>query len=235
MPVVVVTGASQGIGAAIADMFADAYAAEVKLALVARSKGKLEQVAGRCRDFGARAEVFPCDVADEEAVNVMARQVQDRFGTADVLVNNAGIFVPGSFLETGIEQFRDELNINLTSTFLVTRAFLNGMLERGSGDVFFMASVASIQGYPGGFTYCVAKHGLLGLARALREETKERGIRVMALLPGATRTASWDGTELPDERFIDAKDIAKAVLDAHRLSERAVVEEILIRPQLGDI
>ena len=231
----VITGASQGIGAAIAEVFAEAYGDEARLALVARSEDKLAEVAERCRSLGAVAEVFPCDVTDEAAVGRMAEDVQGRFGTPDVLINNAGAFTPGSFLETDSEQFRSQIAVNLTSAFLVTRAFLGGMMERGSGDVMFMASVAAVRGYPGGVAYCAAKHGMLGLARALREEVKDDGIRVMSLLPGATRTSSWDGTELPDERFIDPKDVAQAVLNAHRLSSRAVVEEILIRPQLGDI
>ena len=231
----VVTGASQGIGAAIADVFAEAYGAEARLALIARSEDKLAEVAERCRSVGAVAGVFPCDVTDETAVVAMAEAVQGRFGMPNVVVNNAGAFIPGSFSETDSETFRSQIAVNLTSAFLVTRAFLGGMMERGSGDVMFMVSVAAIRGYPGGVAYCAAKHGMLGLARALREEVKDYGIRVMSLLPGATRTSSWDGTELPDERFIDPKDVAQAVLDAHRLSSRAVVEEILIRPQLGDI
>ena len=235
MPLVLITGASQGIGAAIAEIFSEAYSGEAKLGLVARTEDKLADVAERCRSFGAVAEAFPCDVTDEAAVVAMANTVRSRYGTPNVLVNNAGAFIPGSFSETDTASFRSQIATNLTSAFLVTRAFLGGMVERGSGDVMFMGSVASVRGYPGGVSYCAAKHGLLGLARALREETKDDGIRVMSLLPGATRTASWDGTDLPDERFIDPKDIAHAALDAHRLSSRAVVEEILIRPELGDI
>lgn len=231
----VITGASQGIGAAIAEVFAEAYGDEARLSLVARSEDKLADVAERCRCFGAVAEVFPCDVTHEAAVVAMAEAVQSTLETPNVLVNNAGAFVPGSFSETDTEVFRSQIAVNLTSAFLVTRAFLGGMMERGSGDIIFMASVAAIRGYPGGVAYCAAKHGMLGLARALREEVKDHGIRVMAILPGATRTASWEGTDLPDERFIDPKDIALSVLDAHRLSSRAVVEEIIIRPRLGDI
>lgn len=232
---ILITGASQGIGAAIAEVFAEAYCDGARIALVARSEDKLAEVAERCQSFGAVADIFPCDVTDEAAVTAMAEAVQGILKTPEVLVNNAGAFSPGSFSETDTASFRSQIAVNLTSAFLVTRAFLGGMMERGSGDVMFMVSVAAVRGYPGGVAYCAAKHGMLGLSRALREEVKDHGIRVMSLLPGATRTASWDGTELPDERFIDPRDVAHAVLDAHRLSSRAVVEEILIRPQLGDI
>jgi len=232
---VVITGASQGIGAAIAEVFAEAYGDEVRLALIARSEDKLAAVAERCRSSAAVAEVFPCDVTDDAAVAAMAEAVQSTLKTPDVLINNAGAFIPGSFSETSSEPFRNQIAVNLTRAFLVTRAFLGRLMEAGSGDLMFMVSVAAVRGYPGGVAYCAAKHGMLGLARALREEVKDHGIRVMSLLPGATRTASWDGTELPDERFIGPQDVAQAVLNAHRLSSRAVVEEIIIRPQLGDI
>jgi len=109
------------------------------------------------------------------------------------------------------------------------------MIEAGRGTIFYMASIASIQAYPGGLAYCAAKHGLLGLARAVRADTKEHGIRVTALLPGATVTPRWEGADLPEDRFMPPEDIARAVLDIYHLTERSVVEEIVLRPQLGDI
>lgn len=233
MPLVLVTGASQGIGAAICEAFA--AEPEARIALVARSEDRLEAVAERCREAGAEAAAFPCDVTDEAAVAAMARDVRERFGVPDVLVNNAGSFAPGGVLEMEPATFREQIEANLTSAFLVTHAFLEGMLARGHGDVFFTASVASILGYPRGVAYGAAKHGLLGLARSLREETKEQGLRVVSVLPGATYTASWAASGLPEERFMPPEDVARVVLDAYRLSRRTVVEEILLRPQLGDI
>ncbi len=235
MPIVVITGASQGIGEAIAESFAAEFGAQAHLALVARREEKLNQVAESCRKLGSAVDVFRCDLTNEVAVVEMAENVKRRLGIPDVLVNNAGAFIPGPFAETSTEVFQNQIAANLTSAFLVTRGFLGEMMDRGSGDVIFMASVAAIRGYPGGVAYCAAKHGVLGLARALREEVKGNGIRVMSVLPGATRTASWDGTDLPDERFIDPEDVALAVVEAHRMSSRAVMEEIIIRPQLGDI
>jgi short-subunit dehydrogenase len=106
------------------------------------------------------------------------------------------------------------------------------MVERGSGDVFFMASVASLVGYPRGVAYGAAKHGLLGLARSLREETKEHGLRVVSLLPGATYTDSWAASGLPEERFMPPEDLAALVVAIHGMDRRTVVEEVLLRPQL---
>ena len=232
-PVVVITGASQGIGAAIARAFAAVPAA--RLALLARSEHKLEAVAADCRALGAEAEAFACDVTDDDAVTRTAAAVAERFGRADVLVNNAGLFRPGPLLETTPAAFREQVEVNLTSAFLVTRAFLPPMLTAGRRHVFFLASVASLRAYPGGAAYGAAKHGLLGLARGVREETRAHGIRVTTLLPGATYTPSWEGAGVDEDRLMPAEDIAQTVLDAWRLSDRSVVEEIILRPQLGDL
>lgn len=235
MPVVVVTGASQGLGAAIASAFAAEYGRTARLALVARSEDGLGRVAAACRLRSAVAEAFPCDVTADADVEAMAAAVVERFGVPDVLVNNAGRFAPGGLAETTPDAFRDMLGVNLTSAFLVTRAFLPQMVERGSGRVLMMGSVASVQGYPGGLAYGAAKHGLLGLARALRAETAGSGVGVTTLLPGATRTPSWDGAGIPDERFMPAEDVARIAVEIAGLSGRTVVEEVLLRPDAGDL
>ncbi|MEM1056943.1 MAG: SDR family oxidoreductase [Bacteroidota bacterium] len=233
MPTVVVTGASQGIGRAIALAYAGHEG--TRLALLARNEATLRSVADECARLGAEAEAVRCDVTDEAQIARAAERVHGAFGPADVLVNNAGVFTPGSFLETTPEAFRQQVEVNLTSAFLVTRAFLPAMLERRSGDIVFMASVASLRGYPGGAAYGAAKHGLLGLARTLREETKEQGVRVIAVMPGATLTPSWEGVDLPPDRLMPPEAIAQTVVAATSLPRTAVVEEILIRPQLGDL
>lgn len=233
MTLIVITGASQGIGAAIALKFAEKP--RTTLALIARNGVKLEQVATQCREKGAETFVFPCDVTNRSAVAYASSHILSDLGIPHILINNAGLFQPGSFFETDASDFQKQLDVNLTSAFHVAKAFVPEMAAEKRGHVFFMASVASIKAYEGGVAYCAAKHGLLGLSRVIREETKDKGIRVSTLLPGATLTPSWEGTQEPEARFMSAEDIAQSVWDIYHLSDRTVVEEIVLRPQLGDL
>jgi len=231
--IVVVTGASQGIGRAIAEAFAERDEAQV--ALAARTQDKLDAVAEACRERGGEALVVPTDVTDEAAVTEMTETVRAEWGTPDVLVNNAGQFTYAPLDELTLDGFREQIDVNLTGSFAVTQAFLPAMREQGDGHLFYMASVASIKAYPGNAGYCAAKHGVRGLARVVREETKDEGLRVTTVIPGATYTPTWDGVDLPEERFMPPEDVAQSVVDAYHLSDRTVMEELLLRPQEGDV
>jgi NAD(P)-dependent dehydrogenase (short-subunit alcohol dehydrogenase family) len=233
-PSILITGASQGIGAALARTFAR----EIKgcrLALVARNESKLRVVARACVKLGATAEIFECDVSDEAAVTQMAKAVKIQFGAVDVLINNAGAFTMAPFAETTVAEFDRLIAVNLRSAFLVTQAFLPAMLKQKKGDIFFMSSIAGLGAYPNSTAYCAAKFGVTGLAKVLREETKAKGVRVCCIHPGATWSPSWDGSGVKPERIMPAADIARAVLDVYRLGRNTVVEEIVLRPQLGDL
>ncbi len=233
-PVVLVTGASQGIGAAIATAFAREVRG-VRLALVARNEVKLAGVVRACVKLKATAAAFPCDVSGETAVNRMAAAVAKRFGRVDVLINNAGSFAGARFVDTSVADFDRMITANLRSAFLVTRAFLPAMLKRGKGDVFFMSSIAGLTAYPNGAGYCAAKFGVTGLAKVLRAETKGTGVRVCCVHPGATWSPSWSESGVKPERIMPAEDVAKAFLDVWRLGRRTVVEEIVLRPEQGDV
>ncbi|MBS0630538.1 MAG: SDR family oxidoreductase [Verrucomicrobia bacterium] len=233
-PVVLITGASQGIGAAIAKVFAQEVRG-VRLALVARNERKLAAVAKACAKLGAKAEAFACDVSDEGSVAALAQAVTKRLGTVDVLINNAGVFRPAGLFELKAAEFDAMLAANLRSVLLVSQAFVPAMAKRGRGDVFNMGSIAGLKAYPGGAAYCAAKFGVTGLTKVMREELKTKGVRVTLVCPGATVSPSWDGSGVEPERMMPAEDVARAFLDIYRLSRRTVVEEIVLRPQLGDV
>jgi NAD(P)-dependent dehydrogenase (short-subunit alcohol dehydrogenase family) len=233
-PVVLITGASQGIGEAIARTFATEIRG-VRLALVARNMKNLLAVARACAKPGAKAEAFECDAGNEASVGLMAAAVAERFGAVDVLINNAGAFTMAPFAETSLAQFDDMIAVNLRSAFLVSKAFLPAMLKRKSGDIFFMSSIAGLGAYPNATAYCAAKFGVTGMAKVLRAETKDHGIRVCCVHPGATWSPSWEQSGVKPERIMPAEDIARAILDVYRLGRRTVVEEIVLRPQLGDV
>jgi NADP-dependent 3-hydroxy acid dehydrogenase YdfG len=241
-PVVLITGASQGIGAAIARVFAREVRG-VRLALVARSEKNLRAVARTCVQpglpaklrTGATAETFVCDVSDEASVATMAAAVKKRLGAVDVLINNAGKFAGAPFTELSVADFDRMIAANLRSVFLVSRAFVPAMIKRGRGDVFNMSSIAGLIAYPGGAGYSAAKFGVAGLSKVMRAELKAKGVRVCCVHPGATWSPSWSGRGVKPERIMPAADVARAFLDIYRLSRRTVVEEIVLRPQLGDL
>jgi len=232
--VVVITGASQGIGAEIAYEFAREVRG-VRLALVARSETKLRAVAARCNRLGAVAEVFVANVADADAVKALESAVIARFRRVDVVVSNAGVFRPGSVLDTSVEAFDEMVAVNLRSQFLVTRAFVPAMAQRRSGDVFVMSSIAGLSPYPSSAAYCAAKFGVTGWAQVMRAELKAHGVRVCLVYPGATVSPSWDGSGVSPERMMPTRDVARAFLDVYRLSRKTVVEEIVLRPVAGDV
>ncbi len=231
---IVITGASQGIGAATAVAFAESVPG-IHLSLLSRNMAKTEDTANRARAHGAHASVFECDVTQTAVLQDAAAKAVAAHGVPTCVVNNAGIFAPGEMADVTEAVMQSQWDVNVMSAFTLSRALLPGMVQRGSGMLLFMASVASIEGYPGGLAYCVTKHAMLGLARALRTELRTSGIRVTSILPGGTFTPSWDGSDIDEERLMPAEDIARAVVSAYLMSDRTVVEEILLRPQLGDL
>lgn len=232
-PLVFISGASQGIGAAIAREFARRIPG-VRLALAARSQSRLEAVRSSLGE-AAQVELFAVDVADPAQVETMAVAVQARCGVPDVLINNAGAWRGGAAASMSVADFSSVVQLNLVGLFAVTRAFLPAMIARGQGDIFNMSSTAGLVGLPGNAAYAAAKHGVSGLSKVLRAELLDQGIRVCCVHPGPTLSPSWDGTGVAVERLMPAEDIARAFVDIYQLSRNTVVEEIVLRPQRGDI
>jgi short-subunit dehydrogenase len=229
----VVTGGTKGIGRAILEKFASAG---FDVATCARNQEQLslfkEQLESK---YGVKAYVSQSDLSDRGQVIAFARFINDLKRPVDVLVNNAGYFMPGSVLDEPEGSLESMVNSNVYSAYYTTRGIAPEMKKAGSGHIFNMCSIASIKAYPNGGSYAISKFALLGFSKVLREELKDAGIRVTAVLPGATKTASWDGVDLPESRFMKVEDVADTIFGVYSLSPNSVVEEILIRPQLGDI
>jgi short-subunit dehydrogenase len=230
---IVVTGATRGIGKAVVERFA-AEGFDV-IACARGTEGLLALKEELEKQYKVHVQVQPVDMSKREAVEKFAAFILSLGRTVDVLVNNAGYFVPGALMDEPDGTLESMIEGNLYSAYYMTRGLAGLMKTHQSGHIFNLCSIASIKAYPNGGSYAISKFALLGFSKSLREELKPFNIRVTAVLPGATRTASWDGTDLPDERFIPAEDVAETVFAAYKLSGRSVVEEILLRPQLGDI
>ncbi|MEI9920506.1 MAG: SDR family oxidoreductase [Bacteroidota bacterium] len=221
----VVTGGSKGIGRAIIKKFASEGFDTITCS---RNKADFSDINGEVHHLVANMSVKSEIKAFTDFVAGFNRPV-------DVLVNNAGYFLPGQVIDEPEGTLESMIEGNLYSAYYTSRGIAPAMRTLRNGHIFNMCSIASIQAYPNGGSYAISKFAMLGLSKMLREELKESGVRVTAVLPGATLTASWEGTNLPDERFINSIDVAEAVWGAYNLSKRTVVEEILIRPQLGDL
>ena len=209
------------------------------MATCARSAADLAALAAEVRAEipAAILHTLPADLSQPADCARFAAFVLGLGQPVEVLVNNAGAFVPGRLQDEPADgsQLRQMLAVNLLSAYDVTLPLLPGLIAQRRGHIFTICSTASITAYPNGGSYGIAKHALLGFTRNLREELKPSGVRVTAVLPGPTLTASWEGVDLPRERFVQAGDVAEAVFSAYSMSPHAVVEEMLIRPQLGDL
>ncbi len=233
---IVITGATKGLGRAIAEKFVKGG---FNVAVCARTENDLLTMDSALAKLRAHESqtilTAQCDISNKEQLQAFANDVLHAFGHVDILVNNGGIFMPGQTFKEEDGLLEKLIETNLYSAYHLSRWLVPGMIKRNSGHIFNMCSVASIKAYPNGGSYSISKFAMLGLSKALREELKEYNIKVTALLPGATLTDSWKGTDLPESRFMKADDVADLIWDIHHLSGNTVVEEVVLRPVLGDI
>ncbi|MFN3403580.1 MAG: SDR family oxidoreductase [Cytophagaceae bacterium] len=230
----VISGGSKGIGKAIVYKFAshgfDIVTCSRKIENIKPVMDVLKTKFPTGNFIGIQA-----DISKKEDVKRLVEEVSKTGRPADVLINNTGLFIPGQIQneEEGVMEYL--MATNVYSAYHLTRGLLTKMIEAGKGHIFNICSTASITPYKNGGSYCISKYALLGMTKVLREELKQSEIKVTAVLPGATLTTSWEGINLPEERFMKAEDVADVIWSAYNLSKSAVVEEILLRPQLGDI
>lgn len=232
--VAVVSGGTKGIGRAIIDNFA---ADGFDIITCSRSQKDLLELKSEIESKYRNIEVLTrqSDLALKAEVNDFVKYIISKKSHIEVLVNNTGIFLPGTISGEPDGHLESMINTNLYSAYYLTRGILPLMKHDKKGHIFNICSIASIMPYANGGSYSISKYAMLGMTKVLREEMKDQGIRVTAVLPGATLTSSWDGVDLPASRFIKSEDVADAVHGAYNLSTNSVVEEILIRPMKGDI
>lgn len=231
---IVISGGSRGIGRGLALRFAQAG---WNVAVYSRSMENLEELKQAIAGKYPSVEVLvqAADASRKMDVLAFAEMVQAKWDNVHVLVNNAGLFQPDNVLDAEEGKMEEMMQIGLYSAYYLTRALLPNIPRDGSGQIFNMCSIASLQAYPAGSLYTIMKHALLGFGRSLREELKGK-VRVTNVLPGATFTDSWMGsTDLPQERFMPVEDVAEMVYQAYQLSPRSVVEDLVLRPMEGDI
>ncbi len=230
---VIITGASRGIGKAVAEIFA---ANGHDLYLTSRNEVTLykcvEELMTKYPDVTIKAKPFDLSKNDE---TVALGNWCLKYGVPEILFNNAGLFEPGNVYNEPDESLERQMAANLYSAYHLTRTLLPPMIELRRGHIFNMCSVASLQAYKNGGAYSISKSALYSFSKNLREEMKPYNIKVTAVIAGAAYTDSWASSGIKRERFMEAEDIAKMIYAASQLSAGACVEEILMRPQLGDL
>ncbi len=231
---IVITGATKGIGKATAQLFA---AKGFNICACSRNAAELETLKSELLQINSHIKVFvqTCDVSIKTQILDFGAFCLTHFPKIDILLNNAGIFFPGDICDEADGTLEKTLDTNLLSAYHLTRCVAPSMKKYEAGHIFNLCSVASIKPYSPGGSYGISKYALLGFSKNLREELKSFNIRVTSIIPGAVLTESWGGTTLPESRFIDVADVAHLIYNAFEISERSVVEEIIIRPLLGDL
>jgi short-subunit dehydrogenase len=229
-----ITGGTKGIGKALIEKFA---LQGFDILTCARNASELESLKSTIYALNENIEIITCvaDLSTKKGREVVIQKYTSLNRVVDVLVNNAGLFVMGQIHNEAEGILENQIQTNLMSAYDISRGIIPGMLSKKQGTIFNICSTASILPYVSGGSYCISKFALLGMTKVLREEMKEHNIRVTAVLPGATLTASWEGVDLPKERFMKPEDIADSIWGVYNLSNQTVVEELLLRPQLGDI
>lgn len=230
---IVITGATKGIGFSLAVIFAEP---NTRLLLCARNKDELGLASSALTDAEQDVEVHAfCGDLSDKATTIEFAAWCNQYGATDILINNVGTFIPGDVSTEADGSIEKMMDTNFYSAYHLTRALLPKMIEAGSGHIFNICSVAALKAYDGGGSYSISKFAMDGLSQNLRSELKDKNIKVTAVFPGAVMTNSWKDFDNSDQRIMEPEDVAIMVKAATLLSTQSTVEEIVMRPQLGDL
>ena len=223
----VITGASKGIGKAIALKLAqNGY----NLAICARDESDLQIFVTELQVFAIKIIAMAVDCSKKEEVLSFFNRVKAEMQFVDVLVNNVGTFLPGNILDENDEIFEKQQQLNVNSAYYLSKNFGKMMREVKSGHIFNICSIASVQMVKDADSYTVTKTAMLSLNNVLRKALAEYNVKVTAILPGSTLTASWEGTTIPAESFVQPEDIANSLYSILSLSSGVNVDELILTP-----
>src|SRR5688500_13347289 len=228
----VVTGSTKGIGRAIVfALLKEGW----NIAITSRHEADLDLMKEEIRNSfpGNDCLFHRVDFSIKAETLEYGQEINRQWNKIDLLVNNVGLFLSGAAHTETDGALENMIETNLYSAYHLTRALLPSMMNQKKGMIVNMCSIASFMSYPNGGSYTISKFAMLGFSKVLREEMKAHGIKVTSIMPGATWSDSWKGADFPDERLMPPEDIAEIVLALTKMSPASVVEEIIIRPQLG--
>ncbi len=229
----IVTGASKGIGKAIAEKL---VANGVNIAFCSRNQKELWATAKELHDIN-KVKIYhaAADLSKKQECDLFVKNAIAELGNIDMIINNAGTYIPGQIHTEQEGVLESLLATNLLSAYHITRAAMPNLLAQKKGHIFNICSIAGTQPYHNGGSYSISKFAMVGFSKNLREELKPHGIKVTTVNPGATMSDSWAGSNIDPTRIMEAKDIAEAIWAIYNLAPQTVVEEIVLRPQLGDL
>ena len=232
--VVWVTGASTGIGKAIAEKFSKEGCIVV---VTARRKSRLVRIVSEIKFAGREASAFVCNVMSERSVFLTAKRIREKYGTIDLLINNAGATVFKSFLETKTQDYNNVIDTNLKGPFLCMKAVLPQMIKKKHGSIINILSVAASTAFENSAVYSASKAGMSAMANCIRTEVRRYDIKICNIFPGAVDTAMWESKarQRYRNRMMTPADIAEITFDVYNKPKKVVIEDLIVRPVRGDI
>jgi hypothetical protein len=230
----IITGATKGIGRAIVmELAANNY----NIIFCARDEKEVQTLLNELTSRYSHLQFFGmrADMEESSDVREFAEFAIGSVGHVDILINNAGLYIPSGIIDEFAECLQRQMQVNVFAPHYLSKFFASRMIEAGKGHIINICSIASLEPVVRAGSYSISKTALLGLNKALREELRPAGIKVTAVLPGSTLTNSWTGTELPEDWFILPEDVAKSIINCLAMSSGANIDEIVIRPLYGKI
>jgi short-subunit dehydrogenase len=230
----IITGASKGIGKAIAECLVKN---NVNVAICSRNQKELWATARALQEINGNVKIFhaTADLSIAKDCKHFVQEAINDLGKIDILVNNAGAYIAGQIINEPDGILEQMINTNLMSAYHVTRACVPLMMSNKSGHIFNISSIAALQPYANGGSYSISKYAMQGFSKNLREELKPYNVKVTTVNPGATMSDSWAGSNIDENRIMKASDIAETIWSVYNLAPQTVIEDVVLRPVLGDL